>query len=181
LLLFSNHPHHIKITSVCFCCRCIIYNLRVLSFMKVVLYGAQTINGIIATRNYDEDFLSHENWKAFLYLVREIGCFVVGRKTYATIKRWESYNFDKIKATKIIISKDQNFKLGEGYVLATSPEDALRKASRRGFKRILLTCSGKTNSAFMRNGLVDEIIINVELCLLGGGIRAFSEEHFEKR
>ncbi|MEK6905606.1 MAG: hypothetical protein AABX24_04350 [Nanoarchaeota archaeon] len=44
--------------------------------MKVVLYMAQTTNGIIARENYYEDFLSHENWKVFLSLVKKIGCFV---------------------------------------------------------------------------------------------------------
>ncbi len=149
--------------------------------MKVVLYIAQTINGIIARENCDEDFLSHENWEVFLSLVREIGCFVVGRKTYQEVKKWEKYNFDKIKATKIIISNNPDFKIDEGYIIAISPKDALKKASKLGFKKILLTGGGTINSAFMKNGLVDEIIIDVEPYVLGNGIRIFSQEDFENK
>ncbi|MBI2106713.1 hypothetical protein HYT57_01900 [Candidatus Woesearchaeota archaeon] len=86
--------------------------------MKVILYMAQTINGIIARNNYEEDFLSHENWEVFLGLVKDMGCFVVGRKTYEEVKKWKDYNFDKINATKIIISNIPDFKLDKGYVLA---------------------------------------------------------------
>jgi len=71
--------------------------------MKVILYMAQTINGIIARNNYDEDFLSHENWKVFLGLTKEMDCFIVGRKTYEEVKKWKEYNFDKIKAIKDIL------------------------------------------------------------------------------
>ena len=149
--------------------------------MKVILYMTQTINGIIARNNYDEDFLSHENWKVFLSLAKERGCFIVGRKTYEEVKKRKDYNFDKIKATKIIISSNPDFKLDAKYTLATSPRDALQKASKLGFKKILLTGGGTINSAFMKSGLVDEIIINIEPFVLGDGIRIFSQEDFENK
>lgn len=152
-----------------------------INIMKVILYMAHTINGIIARNNYDEDFLSHENWKVFLSLVQDIGCFVVGRKTYEEVKKWKDYNFDKIKATKIIISSNPDFKPDGGYILATSPTDAIQKASKLGFKKILLTGGGTINSAFMKKGLVDEIIIDIEPFILGNGIRIFSQENFESK
>ena len=149
--------------------------------MKVILYMAQTINGIIARNNYEEDFLSHENWKVFLSLVKEFGCFVIGRKTYEEVKKWKDYNFDKINATKIIISNNPHFKLDRRYILATSPEEAIQTASNLGFKKILLTGGGTINSAFMKNSLVDEIIIDIEPFVLGNGTRIFSQENFESR
>jgi len=124
--------------------------------MKVILYMAETINGIIARTNYGEDFLSHENWRVFLDLVKDSGCFVVGRKTYEEVRKWKDYNFNRIKAVKIIISNSSDFKLDKGYILATSPEEALQKASKLGFKKILLTGGGTLNSAFIKKGLVDE-------------------------
>ena len=146
--------------------------------MKVVLYMAQSVNGIIARENYDEDFLSHENWKVFVNLAEGLGCFIVGRKTYEEVKKWD-HNFDDVKATKIIVSKNTKAKLDKGYILATSPQDALNNAARLGHSKVLLTGGGTTNSAFMKLGLVDEIIINIEPYVLGKGIRIFSEEGFE--
>jgi len=37
------------------------------------------------------------------------------------------------------------------------------------------------NSAFMKAGLVDEIVINIEPYVLGRGIKIFSEETFENK
>ena len=146
------------------------------TFMKVILYMAQTLNGIVARSNYKEDFLSHENWRVFLDLASDIGCFVVGRKTYEEVKKWKEYNFDEIKAVKIVISNNLGYKLDKGYLLATSPEEAIQKASKLGFRKILLAGGGKINSSFMNNKLVDEIIINVEPHILGKGITVLSQE-----
>ena len=147
--------------------------------MKVILYMAQSINGYIARENHEEDFLSHENWILFLRLVKYCGCFIIGRKTYEEVKKWKEYNFDNIKAVKIIISKNPNYKLDRGYVLAKSPKDALKLANK--FKNVLLTGGGTINSAFMKQNLVDEIIVNVEPYILGRGIKIFAEEDFENK
>ena len=104
--------------------------------MRTTLYMAISANGIIATETGDEEFLSHENWEKFCELAREFGNFIVGRKTYEAVKKWDGgYNFDDlIGFEKVIISQDQNFELNEGYTLASSPQDALTKLSEKGFE-----------------------------------------------
>lgn len=149
--------------------------------MKVILYMAQTINGIIARENYDEDFLSHQNWTVFVKLAENVGCFIVGRKTYEEVMKWEKYNFDKVKATKIIVSSRKKSKIKNSYIYANSPKDALDKAFELGYRKVLLAGGGRLNSAFMKVGLVDEIIVNIEPFVLGRGIRIFSEENFENK
>jgi riboflavin biosynthesis pyrimidine reductase len=47
-------------------------------------------------------------------------------------------------------------------------------------KSVLLTGGGKLNSSFLRNNLVDEILLNINPVLLGKGIKIFSEDQFEK-
>ena len=58
---------------------------------------AQTINGFIARENGDEDFLSSLNWKTFVELAEDIGCFVIGRKTFRN-----QDNERKVKFTSIV-------------------------------------------------------------------------------
>lgn len=151
--------------------------------MKVILCMAQTVNGIIARENHDEDFLSHVNWEVFVKLAEEMGCFIIGKKTYDVYqaKKSEKYSFDNLSTKKIIVSRDKKSKLLAGYTLVNSPQDALRKASGLGFTKVLLTGGGALNSAFMKAGLVDEIIINVEPYVLGRGVRIFSEDTFENK
>ena len=141
-----------------------------------------TINGIIARKNGEEDFLSHENWNTFVSLAKKYNCFIVGRKTYDVVKNWPDYNFDDIKGiNKIIVSKNKNLKLDKNYILANSPENAVIKAKSAGIKTILITGGSRTNSAFMKVGLIDEIILNIEPVVLGNGIKIFAEEDFESQ
>src|SRR3989338_242156 len=147
--------------------------------MKTILYMAITANGMIARENNQEDFLSHENWKVFVKLAESAGCFIIGRKTYEEVKKWEEYNFDSVNARKIIVSRDKGYKPAVGYTTAISPKDALQKASRLSFKRVLLAGGSILNSSFMNEGLIDEIILNIEPYILGKGISLFTSHNFE--
>ena len=149
--------------------------------MKTTLYMAISANGIIATETGDEEFLSHENWEKFCELAREFGNFVVGRKTYEAVKKWDGgYNFDDlVDVEKVIISQDKNFKLDKGYTLANSPEDALAKLSQKGFQKVLITGGANINSTFAKLNLLDEIIFNIEPVMVGKGKPVFAPEDFE--
>lgn len=148
--------------------------------MKVVLFMAMSVNGYIARENGDEDFISHANWKTFCNLAKECGCFVVGRKTYEAVQGWgEEYSFDNVEAReKVIITKNKDFKAGENYTIADSPVRAVNELKNKGLQNILVTGGATVNSAFVKQGLIDEIILNIEPFVLGKGIQLFSEEEF---
>lgn len=149
--------------------------------MKVILFMAQTVNGMIARENFQEDFLSHKNWKTFSTLAESIGCFIVGRKTEEQVQQWKEYNFNNINAKRIIISKKSILNSNKKVTYAKSPQDALNKAAKWGFKTVLLTGGSQINSAFIKKNLIDEVIINVEPYILGKGIPLFAKDRFEKK
>ena len=117
--------------------------------MKVTLYMAMSLNGYIAEENGNEDFLSHANWKKFCNLAQEYGNFIVGRKTYEAVKKWnEGFGFDDLKGIqKVIISQNPDYELDEDYALATSPKDALAKL--QDFESVLVTGGSTINTAFI--------------------------------
>ncbi len=150
--------------------------------MKVILFMAMTLNGVIARENDKEDFLSDRNWKEFCKLAKNAGCFVVGRRTYEVVKSlYKDYNFDDVEADRIIVTKNTKFRLPVGYMLSRSPKDALKKARLKGHKEMILTGGSTLNSAFIKSGLVDEIILDIEPAILGKGIKVFAESDFYKR
>lgn len=55
--------------------------------MKVTLFMAMSLNGIIARKNGDEDFLSSNNWNSFSELVKTFKNFIIGRKTFEAVKK----------------------------------------------------------------------------------------------
>lgn len=149
--------------------------------MKTTLYMAISANGMIATESGNEDFLSHQNWEMFCELAREFGNFIVGRKTYEAVKAWDDgYNFDDLVGVeKVIISQNKDFDLDEGYILASSPQEALTKLSDKGFEKALVTGGAEINSEFAKANLLDEIMLNIEPVLVGKGIPLFAPQDFE--
>ena len=150
--------------------------------MKVILYSTITVNGIIARQNGEEDFLSDKNWQIFSKIARDSGCLIIGRKTFGKVSKWKDYNFDRIKNTnKIVLSKSNIPNLKKDYFIADSPKRALAKAKSLGFKSVVIGGGSHTSASFMKEGLVDEVIFNIEPTILGNGIKVFAEASFEKR
>jgi dihydrofolate reductase len=143
---------------------------------------ATSINGMIATKNGDENFLSNANWQSFSWNVKESGCFIVGRKTYETVQKWTEFNFDNLEAKlKIVVSSDKDLELSPSFLLASSPKEALEKAEALNFENVILAGGSTLNSAFMKENLIDEVILNFEPTIIGNGIPLFAEADFEKR
>lgn len=150
--------------------------------MKVILSMAMSVNGIVADESGSEDFLSHDNWLAFVKLANRIGSNIWGRSTYEAVRTWEGdYLKDLEKVKKIVISSDPSLKLDPGFTLAPSPKDALSKLEVDGKQEALVTGGPTINSAFVKAGLVDEIILTVEPAILGKGIALFSPADFSLR
>jgi dihydrofolate reductase len=148
--------------------------------MKVILYMAISLNGIIAGKNNEEDFISHDCWSAWLELIRKHGSMVWGRKTHQVVKTWPKAYFDDIKGIKtVVVSRDRDYIVGPGFELANSPQAALKTLEKQGFKSVILSGGSRLNSAFAKLGLIDEIILNVEPVIEGKGIPLFKPDIFE--
>lgn len=141
---------------------------------------AISLNGIIATSDNQEDFLSHANWDEFVKVVQKRGCLIWGRKTYELVRNWEKSYLEPFKnIVKVIISRDKNLKLDSGFILAGSPQQALQLLKNKGFKEVILTGGSTNNSAFAKLNLIDEIILDVEGVIVGKGIPLFNPDDFQ--
>ena len=150
--------------------------------MKIILFMATSLNGIIAGKDGNEDFLSHTNWVSFGELAKKHGCFIIGRKTYEAVQKWPDYNFNNIEARlKIVVSTGKDLKLDTPFMVANSPKDAIEKAIAMNFESAILTGGSTINSAFINENLIDEIMLNIEPAIIGSGIPLFAESSFEKR
>lgn len=139
--------------------------------MKVTLYLAMSLNGIIADKKGKEDFLSEKNWDLFVKKAENVGCFIVGRKTYEIFTKSKYCNFNKINCKKIVVSKKEGF----------SPKEAVNLAKKSGLKEVLVVGGSEVNSSFIKSNLIDQIIVNIEPTILGSGIKLFSEADFHKK
>ncbi len=148
--------------------------------MKVTLFMAISLNGIIARENNEEDFLSDVNWKTLVELTHKTGCVIWGHKTHEIVRTWEKKYWDEIKdIRKVILGSSPIKNLEKDCIQATSPKDAIQKLTKENFKEILLSGGSTLNSSFLKEGLVDEIILNIEPAVIGGGIPVFKLENFD--
>ena len=148
--------------------------------MKVILFMSMSVNGFIARENREEDFLSEENYQTFVELANKIGCAIWGRKTHETLRTYGKEAFEKIKnVKKIVISKNSDFQIEDGFELVKSPKETIKKLEQQGYKEVILTGGSTLNSFFAKNNLIDEIIFNVQAAIVGKGIPVFCLEDFD--
>src|SRR3989344_9671574 len=147
--------------------------------MKVILTMATSANGIIATKEGSEDFLSHTNWIQFVKLAKRVGCFIWGRKTYEAVSKWKGDYLKDLENVKKIVISGSNIELKEGFELTHSPKEALEILERNGFKEAIITGGATINSEFAKRDLIDEVILDVNPAILGNGIPVFQPEDFE--
>src|SRR3989344_1480518 len=139
-------------------------------FMRVTLFMAMSMNGMIAREDGSEEFLSDAHWQAFVALAKEHGNIIVGHSTYKVVKKWDyGFGFDDLKdVTKVVLSR-RSITLPEGYLHADSPEAALKLLKKDGFSSALVAGGARINSAFAKAGLCDEVVLGIEPVLVGRG------------
>ncbi len=143
--------------------------------MKVILYMAITANGYIAKEN-DETPWYDEEWKSFAKIVRKCKNMIIGRKTFEIMTK--EGEFEKIGNPFTVVVSD---KQKENSQFVDSPKNAINTMNEKGFGKILIAGGGMLNSSFMKEGLIDEIYLDIEPFLFGKGIKLFAENEFETK
>lgn len=138
--------------------------------MKVTLYMATSIDGYIAKTNGDSEWISEIDIAFFDKRCADADCIIVGNTTYKQYK-WELYPVkwkENIVVSSQLITDDACF-------YAPSPKEALERAHEQWHKNVLLVGGGHINGSFLEQGLIDEIIIDIQPIILGKGIKLFEE------
>lgn len=149
--------------------------------MKVILYMAMTVNGIVAKENDDTTWVTETEWKSFSGTVKKIGNMVIGRRTYEIMLKNDEFNKSGLTKIKTVVLTRASLKIHDPKFVFTvqSPKQALEILLNQGFRKMLVCGGGGLNSSFMKEGLIDEIYLDVEPIIFGKGIRLFEDSNFE--
>ena len=146
--------------------------------MKVILYLAMSVNGYIAGKNDEVDWLYSGSWDEYFKIVKQSDVVVVGRRTYEIMppeefqKECEYYVFT---TQKNITKKASNI-----FFTSENPKDFVDRMEKSGkVEQIMIAGGAKLNISFLKNNLIDEIYLDVEPIILGNGISLFAPEHLE--
>ena len=147
--------------------------------VKISVYIAVSLDGFIARKNGDLDWLpaGEEGGEDFGYaeFMSTVDHIVMGRNTFEKVLTFGGWHYDK----KVIVLTSRDLTIpselaDKAEVLHLSPRELIHEMERRGAKHIYLD-GGVTIQRFLRESLVDEMIITTIPILLGEGLPLFSK------
>lgn len=144
--------------------------------MKVILYMAISLNGMIAKSDDDTSWISKEEWDSYSLTVRTAGNLVVGHRTYDILTKQPE--FSEFKDVKLVVVAQEDFQtLAQNHVVAHSPKESLKILS--DFEQVVVAGGCALNASFVEENLVDEIYLDIEPIILGQGTPLFRDKDFK--
>ncbi|MEK6896828.1 MAG: dihydrofolate reductase family protein [Nanoarchaeota archaeon] len=146
--------------------------------MKITLYMAMSLNGYVAKDN-DETPWSKEIWESYYKIAGKFKTIIVGRRTYQIMK--EADEFEKIGNPFTVVLSEKNQVAESGLVFVRTPSEAIKVLKNKSFTEALLIGGGKVNASFIKEGFIDEIILDIEPTIFGKGIQLFAPDTYESK
>ena len=144
--------------------------------MKVILYMAISVNGMIARKNDLTDW-SEEESESYMAKVKECGNIIIGRRTYELMQEDENQDAD-IDALGnpqiVVLSTGSSLKNDDKVEFVNNPREAVDFLNEKGFKVAMVAGGGQVDTVFVKSGLVDEIFLDIEPVIFGEGIPLFN-------
>jgi len=145
--------------------------------MKTTVYVGTSLDGFIARKDGDIDWLVkyqnkevHDSYHEF---ISRIDAMVIGRGTYEKVLSFPEWPYEKKVFVLSTSLKQIPGTLNEKATLvAMKPAELLNYLSDKGFSNIYID-GGKVIQSFLREDLVDELIITKVPELIGTGIPLF--------
>lgn len=138
--------------------------------MKIVLIMVSTVDGIITKRaDADVDWSSKEDKKLFVQETKKLGTIIMGRTTYDVVGRHLPGRLN------IVLTSDpkkyQHKEIpGELEFMSGAPHEVIATLEKRGITQAALIGGPRTNAAFLKAGLVSEIMLSIEPKMFGTGM-----------
>lgn len=149
---------------------------------KIILYTAVSLDGYITGENYDLNWLFSNEDYGYNDFIKTIDTTLMGRKTYEDVLGFGEFYYKNME--NYVFTSDREFK-GNGYVkiINSDPAEFVRALKDNPGKNIWLVGGGKLNSALLRAGFIDEMVLSYHPVVLGTGAPLFApapEQHWYK-
>jgi len=151
--------------------------------MKVIMVAVVSANGKL-TRGNDPDiykWTSKEDQDLFFSIISKSRLIVMGSGTYEAVRKQVKHTQDRLRI--VMTSSTEKYKGQEikGALEFTSetPHQLINRLIN--YNEMLLVGGSKIYSAFIKEGLVNELYLTMEPVLFGQGKNLFADEEFEAR
>lgn len=150
---------------------------------KITIEMACSINGLIATEDGKEEFLSFRGWEIMIESLRDYDVLIWGRKTWENILSWGDEYLKDLKNINIIILTETSREKSEfsNVIFCNSIDNCLKVCENLKYEKLFISGGATINNAFMKKGIVDNIILNYNPFVLNKGIPLFKGNYFENK
>jgi len=145
--------------------------------MKTIVYIGTSLDGFIARKDGDIDWLTQfandEAFHSYEELIRRVDAIVIGRGTFEKVLSFPSWPYKmKVFVLSSSIKQVPDIVKDKVTVLSMRPGELLSYLSGKGFSNIYVD-GGKVIQKFLKEDLIDELIISKAPILIGSGIPLF--------
>jgi len=159
-----------------------------------VVFIATSIDGRIADRNGGLDWLNSipnpdQNDMGYKAFIQNVDAIVMGRTTFETVCNFDMewpYTLPVFVLSRTLKTIPDKY-VGKVELVNGSLNEIIEKINNEGFNQLYVD-GGGTIQSFLREDLIDELIITTIPVLLGGGASLFSDlpeelgfEHVESK
>jgi len=145
--------------------------------MKTTVYAGTSLDGFIARKDGDIDWLVkfqnkevHDSYGKF---INRIDAIVIGRGTYEKVLSFAEWPYNKeVFVLSTTLKQIPGILKEKVTLLSMKPNDLLGHLSNQGFSNIYID-GGKVIQSFLKEDLIDELIITKVPELIGTGIPLF--------
>ena len=144
--------------------------------MITTLYLALSVDGFIATSNRianEESEWSDTAWAGWCGYCTAANNLIVGRETYSELAGLDVS--DILHPEHKIVISSQNLSPQEGWAHFSNPKDAVAYLETKEIERAIVGGGRQVGLAFLNEGLIDEIILDVQPVLFGYGTPLIGE------
>ncbi len=167
--VFGRPPWFFEWAIVC------VHGAATLAGMRVVLIAAQSLDGRITPYGQTEAaFVSDADRGWFPACLREFDCSVMGAATYRLNRATLQARMGRVARHRVVLTRDpaalaRDAIPGQLEFSSEAPDALLSRFERGGLKHCALLGGGEINALFLAAGVVDELWVTLEPCLLGAG------------
>jgi dihydrofolate reductase len=144
--------------------------------MKISLYLATSANGMISNKRNVPDWLSQEYGMGFMSICQRAKAVIMGKTTYKILA--PDHLPLKDEGTLVVLTHHTSAKAVQPNVLFTDkpPQEIISVLKARGHTEAVIIGGTATVDAFMKAGLIDELVLVVEPVVFGKGLPLLRED-----
>ncbi len=140
--------------------------------IPVTMMMAITADGKIAKNSTQfANWTSREDKKLFVEISKKHGVIIMGENTFKTFPKPLPDRLNVVFSHQEHLTKIEGVKWVKG-----EPQKVLEEIAELGYQSALLGGGTGLNSLFLKNKLINEIILTVEPKIFGSGLSLFNED-----